>query len=62
MSTFYEKKENFWEYEWPFGELLQETFPEGSYRRKFSMTGHGIYNLITLMMVRKLFAMKLKIK
>ena len=48
MRKFYEKKEYAWEYEWPFGELLRESFPAGSYRRKFSMTGNGIYNLVTL--------------
>lgn len=58
MSTFYEKKEFFWELEWPFGELLRETFPEGSYRRKFSMTGNGIYNLVTL--DKKLYDISLK--
>ena len=58
MSTFYEKKEFFWEYEWPFGELLRETFPEGSYCRKFSMTGNGIYNLVTL--DKKLYDISLK--
>ena len=35
----------FWELEWPFGEFLRESLPAGSYRRKFSMTGNGIYNL-----------------
>lgn len=48
MRKFYEKKEYAWEYEYPFGELLQESFPTGSYRRKFSMAGNGIYNLVTL--------------
>lgn len=38
----------FWELEWPFGEFLRESLPAGSYRRKFSMTGNGIYNLVTL--------------
>ena len=47
-SKFYEKKELFWEYEYPFGEFLREALPTGSYRRKFSMTGNGIYNLVTL--------------
>ena len=47
-GKFYEKKEYLWEYEWPFGELLRESLPAGSYRRKFSMTGNGIYNLVTL--------------
>ena len=47
-SKFYEKKELFWEYEYPFGEFLRESLHTGSYRRKFSMTGNGIYNLVTL--------------
>lgn len=45
---FYEKKEYFWEYDYPFGEFLRESLPAGSYHRKFSMTGNGIYNLVTL--------------
>lgn len=48
MRKFYEKKEYAWEFEWPFGEFLRESFPAGSYRRKYSMTGNGIYNLVTL--------------
>ena len=47
-NKFYEKKQYFWEYEWPFSEFLRESLPEGSYRHKFSMTGNGIYNLVTL--------------
>lgn len=47
-GKFYEKKEYLWEYEYPFGEFLRESLPTGSYRRKFSMTGNGIYNLVTL--------------
>lgn len=47
-GKFYEKKEYLWEYEWPFGEFLRESLPEGSYRHKFSMVGNGIYNLVTL--------------
>ena len=47
-NKFYEKKQYFWEYEWPFSEFLRESLPEGSYRHKFSMVGNGIYNLVTL--------------
>lgn len=47
-NKFYEKKQYFWEYEWPFGEFLRESLPEGSYHHKFSMVGNGIYNLVTL--------------
>ena len=45
---FYEKKQYLWEYDYPFGEFLRESLPAGSYRRKFSMTGNGICNLVTL--------------
>lgn len=45
---FYEKKQYFWEYDYPFSEFLRESLPAGSYRCKFSMTGNGIYNLVTL--------------
>ena len=48
MRKFYEKKEYAWEYDFPFGELLRESFPADSYRCKYSMTGNGIYNLVTL--------------
>ena len=37
--------EYFWEYEYKFGEFLQKIFPN-TYKRKYSMTGNGIYNLI----------------
>lgn len=58
MRKFYEKKEYAWEYDFPFSELLRESFPAGSYRRKYSMTGNGIYNLVTL--DRKLYDISLK--
>lgn len=48
MCKFYEKKEYAWEYDFPFSELLRETFSEDNYRCKYSMTGNGIYNLVTL--------------
>ena len=37
--------EYFWEYDYKFGEFLKKIFPN-TYRRKYSMTGNGIYNLI----------------
>ena len=37
--------EYFWEYDYKFGEFLQKIFPN-TYKRKYSMTGNGIYNLI----------------
>lgn len=38
-------KQYFWEYQYPFGEFLNKIFPN-TYKRKYSMTGNGIYNLI----------------
>lgn len=38
-------KQYFWEYQYPFGEFLKKIFPN-TYKRKYSMTGNGIYNLI----------------
>ena len=38
--------EYFWETNYRFGEFLKKIFP--TYRRKFSLTGNGIYNLIEL--------------
>lgn len=37
--------EYFWEYDYKFGEFLQKIFPN-TYKRKYSMSGNGIYNLI----------------
>lgn len=37
--------EYFWEYDYKFGQFLQKVFPN-TYKRKYSMSGNGIYNLI----------------
>lgn len=37
--------EYFWEYDYKFGQFLQRIFPN-TYKRKYSMAGNGIYNLI----------------
>ena len=37
--------EYFWEYDYKFGEFLKKIFPN-TYKRTYSMTGNGIYNLI----------------
>lgn len=37
----------FWEYQGKFSSFLQQNFPK-TYKRKFSMTGEGIYNLILI--------------
>lgn len=39
--------EYFWEYDYKFGEFLKKIFPN-TYKRKYSMNGNGIYNLILI--------------
>lgn len=39
--------EYFWEYDYKFGAFLQKIFPN-TYKRKYSMTGNGIYNLVVI--------------
>lgn len=38
-------KEYFWEYEYPFTEFIKKIFPK-TYKRKYSLTWNGIYDLI----------------
>ena len=40
--------EYFWQYEYPFGEVFLKNIFPNNYRRKFSMVGDGIYNLIDI--------------
>lgn len=40
------KYEYFWETEYKFGEFLNKIF--NNYQRKYSLTGNGIYNLVTI--------------
>ena len=40
------KYEYFWETEYPFAEFLKKHFP--TYRRKYSLEGNGIYDLVEL--------------
>ena len=39
------KKEYFWEYGYQFGEFLKKIFQD-KYKRKYSLEGNGIYNLL----------------
>ena len=48
--------EYFWEYDYKFGEFLKKIFPN-TYKRKYSMTGNGIYNLI--LVNNKIYEVKL---
>ncbi len=36
----------FWETEYKFGEFLKKIFGEQVYKRKYSLTGNGIFNLL----------------
>jgi len=47
LNKFLEKKvDYFWEYDYAFGEhFLKELFGD-NYKRKYSMEGNGIYNLV----------------
>ena len=38
--------EYFWETEYKFGEFLKKIFGADIYRRKYSLVGNGIYNLL----------------
>ena len=48
MSKFFEKKEYFWEYEFPFGEDFLKSIFKDDFKRKWSMIGDGMYNLVLL--------------
>lgn len=36
----------FWETSYKFGEFLKKTFGENTYKRKYSLSGNGIYDLL----------------
>lgn len=42
------KVEYFWETEYKFGEFLKKIFGEQIYKRKYSLEGNGIFNLLYL--------------
>ena len=46
MRKFFEKKEYFWEYQYPFGEDFLKNLFGNNYKRVYSLEGDGIYNLI----------------
>lgn len=43
-----EEIEYFWELKYPFGEFLKKIFGENVYKRKYSLAGNGIYDLLYL--------------
>lgn len=46
MRKFFNKYEYFCEYDYPFGEDFLKSIFKDKYKRKYSMIGEGIYNLI----------------
>lgn len=46
MRKFFNKYEYAWEYEYPFGEDLLKSIFGDNYKRKYSLVGDGIYNLV----------------
>ena len=46
MRKFFDKYEYFWEYEYPFGEDFLKGIFGDSYKRKYSLIGDGIFDLI----------------
>lgn len=45
---FNKPAENFWEFEYPFGEVFLKEIFQDNYKRKYSMVGDGIFNLVFL--------------
>ena len=46
-DNFFNKKvDYFWEYKFPFGEYFLKTIFKEKYKRKYSLTGEGIYDLL----------------
>ena len=43
---FFTNYEYFWEYEYPFGEDFLKNIFEDNYKRKYSLVGDGIFNLV----------------
>ena len=48
MRKFYKNYDYFWEFEYPFGEDFLEGIFKDRYKRKYSLIGDGIFNLVLL--------------
>ncbi len=46
MRKLFNKYEYFWEYEYPFGEDFLKSIFNDKYKRVYSRTGEGIFNII----------------
>lgn len=45
---FFEKYEEFWEYDYPFGDDFLKSIFNNNYLRKYSLIGDGIFNIVSV--------------
>lgn len=48
MRKFFNNYEYFWEYQYPFGEDFLKSLFNNNYKRIYSLSGDGIFNIITV--------------
>ena len=48
MNKFLEKKTYTWEYDYPFGEDFLKSIFKNDYKRVYTLSGDGIFNIVTL--------------
>ena len=48
MRKFFDKYEYAWEYEYPFGEDFLRGIFGDNYKRVYSLSGDGIFNIVTM--------------
>ena len=48
MNKFLEKKTYTWEYDYPFGEDFLKFIFKNDYKRVYTLSGDGIFNIVTL--------------
>lgn len=59
MEKFLNKKvDYFWEYDYSFGTIFLKSIFDNQYKRKYSLTGDGIFNLILI--DNKIYDIRLK--
>lgn len=59
MEKFLNKKvDYFWEYDYSFGTIFLKSIFDNQYKRKYSLTGDGIFNLILI--DNKIYDVRLK--
>ena len=58
MNKFLEKKTYTWEYDYPFGEDFLKFIFKNDYKRVYTLSGDGIFNIVTL--DNKIYSIDLK--